>query len=146
MSHIRNTAIIEAIQKACHSYGVKKIAAELDKQPSTLYGELNPWGGEKAKLGLDDAIEIIRITGDATVLSLIAAELGYRLVSKNPHPDKTTVPEECCQDMEAYGKFVSVCNNPSSTEKEIRMARHEVAREIDETEDLAIEERRARLQ
>ena len=54
MKQIRNTAVMEALSEAVRKYGIKKIAPELDKEPSSLYGELNPYGDQsKAKLSLE---------------------------------------------------------------------------------------------
>lgn len=145
MDKIRNEDILEALQKAAQTYGIKKLAPMLDKQPSTLYGELNPWGeAGKAKLGLMDAFEIMRITGDFTALELLVADSGFRLASKNPEPDKKTVPEELCQDGEAVGDWMTVCTNPASTEAEVRKARQRIAKEVDETEALKLAEIRRR--
>lgn len=42
MSSLQNPTIIEAIQQAAQAFGIRKIAAALDKAPSTVYSELNP--------------------------------------------------------------------------------------------------------
>lgn len=63
METIRNQSVIEALQKAAQDYGIKELAALLDKRPSTLYAELKPWAEPgKAKMGIDDAVEIMRQT------------------------------------------------------------------------------------
>lgn len=145
MRKIRNEDILEALQRAAQAYGIKSLAPMLDKQPSTLYGELNPWGEPgKAKLGLLDAFEIMRITGDFTALELLAADSGFRLVCKSPDPDRETVAEEICQDTEKLGEWANVCGNPTSTEAQVRKARQNLAREVDQTEALKLKEIRER--
>ena len=62
MKQIRNTAVMEVLSEDARAYGIKRLAPELDKEPSSLYGELNPYGDQgKAKMSFDDAIEAMRI-------------------------------------------------------------------------------------
>ena len=99
MKQIRNTAVMEAMSEAVRKYGIKKIAPELDKEPSSLYGELNPYGDQsKAKLSLDDAIEAMRLTKNYAALELIAAELGMRVCPVDAMPDKEDVRDEMLDD------------------------------------------------
>lgn len=87
MTRVQKPEVIEAIQRAAQERGVKLIAAELNKAPSTIYAELNPWGDRAvAKLGLEDGLEIMRLTGDVTALELAAREQGYRLVPIDGDP------------------------------------------------------------
>lgn len=145
MCEIRTPAVIEALQYAAQAYGMKKLAPLLDKKPSTLYAELNPWGEQgKAKIGMDDAIEIMRITEDYTALELMAAELGFRLAAKDARPDKENVAEELCQDTQCIGEWARVCSAPDATETEVRRARQALAREADQTEALKVNEIKAR--
>jgi hypothetical protein len=82
------------------------LAGELDKAPSTVYSELNPWGDRsKFKLGLEDFIEISRLTGNHEALTLIADLLGYRLVKKTVHPGASTMYEEFHQDTSKVAEF-----------------------------------------
>lgn len=139
MSGIRNTSIIEALQRIAQKYGMKEMAAKLDKSPSTLYAELNPWGEPgKAKAGFDDAIEIMRESNDITPLVLVASEFGYHLVADNAAPDRQTISEEVCQDMEAMGQWASVCTDPSASERSVKETAHKLRQEICETEALKL--------
>lgn len=145
MSEIQKPSIIEHVQAAAQRYGIKVLAGELNKAPSTVYSELNPWGDRsKAKLGLEDAIEIMRITEDFSALELMAADLGFRLVVKEARPDKASVAEELCQDTQRMGEWARVCSDPKATETEVRRARQALAREADQTEALKVNEIKAR--
>jgi hypothetical protein len=102
MGEVQNPSVIERVQLAAQGYGIKRIAAELNKAPSTVYSELNPWGDRsKAKLGFEDAIEIMRLTGDYTPLVEAAASLGLAVVTESPVPDKSTSREEGADDLRA---------------------------------------------
>lgn len=106
MKQIRNTAVMEAMSEAVRKYGIKKIAPELDKEPSSLYGELNPYGDQsKAKLSLDDAIEAMRLTKNYAALELIAAELGMRVCPVDSMPDKEDVRDEMLDDTNMLSDF-----------------------------------------
>ena len=106
MKQIRNTAVMEALSEAVRKYGIKKIAPELDKEPSSLYGELNPYGDQsKAKLSLDDAIEAMRLTKNYAALELIAAELGMRVCPFDSIPDKEDVRDEMLDDTNMLSDF-----------------------------------------
>lgn len=106
MKQIRNTAVMEALSEAVRKYGIKKIAPELDKEPSSLYGELNPYGDQsKAKLSLDDAIEAMRLTKNYAALELIAAELGMRVCPVDAMPDKEDVRDEMLDDTNMLSDF-----------------------------------------
>jgi len=89
----------EAIQHAAHKFGVKALAAELDKAPSTLYDELSLSPGAKAKLGFDDALRIMVFTQDVKALRIAASKLGYALTPiEDPVPDRPTIEGECLDD------------------------------------------------
>lgn len=106
MKQIRNTAVMEVLSEAVRKYGIKKIAPELDKEPSSLYGELNPYGDQsKAKLSLDDAIEAMRLTKNYAALELIAAELGMRVCPVDSMPDKEDVRDEMLDDTNMLSDF-----------------------------------------
>lgn len=97
MDELRKAA--EAIQRAAHNYGVKALAPEIDKAPSTLYDELSLSPGSKAKLGFEDAARIMQHTGDHTALSILAYALGYSLAPLGAvTPDRATVEAECLDD------------------------------------------------
>ena len=106
MKQIRNTAVMEALSEAVRKYGIKKVAPELDKEPSSLYGELSPYGDQsKAKLSLDDAIEAMRITGNYNALELIAGSFGLRLCPIDAMPDKDDVRDEMLDDANLLSEF-----------------------------------------
>lgn len=107
MEEMQNPSIIEAIQAPAQQYGIKRLAGELNKAPSTVYSELNPWGDRsKAKLGLEDALEIMRLTGDYTALHLAADQHGFKLIAKSGFtPDAPTMFEEFTQDHKALVEF-----------------------------------------
>lgn len=142
---VKNSAVIEALSDAVRAYGVKRIAAEFGRTPASIYGELNPYGDQtKAKVSFDDAIEMIRLTGDTMPLKLAAASLGLTVSEKVVVPDKETVCEEIADDMEIYADFVRVCRDLSTSQADVRKVRDAVRREIDQTEKLAIKEREKR--
>lgn len=60
--------------------GAKAIAIAVGKSYSTLMREINPCD-TGAKLGVGTFMDIIKTTGDVRSLELLAAELGYRLIS-----------------------------------------------------------------
>lgn len=112
MKQIRNTAVMEVLSEAVRKYGIKKIAPELDKEPSSLYGELNPYGDQsKAKLSLDDAIEAMRLTKNYAALELIAAELGMRVCPVDSMPDKEDVRDEMLDDTNMLSDFHEAMRN-----------------------------------
>lgn len=55
----------------------KEIAARIGKPYPTLMRELNPWD-RSAKLGIEDAVAIIRVTGDRRILDIILEEAGLK--------------------------------------------------------------------
>ena len=139
MSTVQNPAIIEAFQKPAQSFGIRKVAAALDKSPSTVYSELNPWGDrQNAKLGLEDAITIAKITGDATGFAMIASELGYCLLPKDATPNKHTVAEELVDDMQELGHWAEVCTDPKATKPEVEREAATLIDEIIQTKNLKL--------
>jgi hypothetical protein len=77
MARLQTPEIIEAIQAAVHKYGVKELASKMDMAPSTLYQKVNPWGERSiSKIGLEEFLEIISITGDRVALDLINKEFS----------------------------------------------------------------------
>ena len=145
MCDIRNLPVIEAIQRAAQDHGLKALAPLLDKKPSTLYAELNPWAEPgKAKLGFDDALEIMRITGDFSGLDLAAATLGFRLCLMEANPDKNTVAEELADVMQELGTLARVCMQPDATEAAVHLVAAALHGEIDEAEKIKISKLRER--
>lgn len=133
MCEIRKPFIIEAVQKAAQAHGIKAVAAHLDKRPSTLYGELSPWPEPgKAKLGLDDALEIMRLSGDHTALALMAESLGYRLESVRVTPDHDDIRDEMLDDTSRVGLFHTLMREGAAVPVVVQ-ACHDAHRELDET-------------
>lgn len=123
MCEIRTPAVIEALQQAAQKHGIKALAAELNKAPSTLYAELSPWGEPgKAKMGLDDALEIMRLTGDFTPLEIAASAAGYRLEPLAALPDKPTVAEEVADVARELGNLADVYMDKCATPMDAEMA------------------------
>ena len=60
----------------------KVIAKQIGKPYSTLLREMNPYD-EKAKLGIETLMEIIRTTGDIAPLRFMAAEFGYGITTED---------------------------------------------------------------
>lgn len=134
MCDIRNPSIIEALQKAAQHFGLKALAPLLDKKPSTLYGELSPYAEPgKAKLGLDDALEIMRLTENHTALVLIAAAFGYRLESAHVHPDHADVRDECLDDAQKLADFHRLARDPEVPPQALRKAAQLVHDDVEET-------------
>lgn len=106
MKQIRNTAVMEALSEDARAYGIKLLAPELDKEPSSLYGELNPYGDQsKAKLSFDDAIEAMRTMHKYTALELAANSLGLRACPMDAMPDKEDVRDEMLDDCKLLREF-----------------------------------------
>lgn len=106
MKQIRNTAVMEALSEDARAYGIKLLAPELDKEPSSLYGELNPYGDQsKAKLSFDDAIEAMRTMHKFTALELAANTLGLRACPMDVMPDKEDVRDEMLDDCKLLREF-----------------------------------------
>lgn len=106
MKQIRNTAVMEALSEDARAYGIKLLAPELDKEPSSLYGELNPYGDQsKAKLSFDDAIEAMRTMHKFTALELAANSLGLRACPMDAMPDKEDVRDEMLDDCKLLREF-----------------------------------------
>lgn len=135
MRQIRNTAVMEALSEKVRAFGIKAAAPEVDKEPSSLYAELNPYGDQsKAKLSLDDSIELMRLVKDVSALELAAASLGYRLCPMHADPDKETVAEEIADIAEAFGKMSAACMNAATSQQTVHLLAAEVHQQVDEAE------------
>lgn len=77
--------LIEQMQRTASSYGTKLIASELNKAPSSLYAELNPYDAQ-GKLGLVDAARIMEMTGDIAMLDMLAGMFGCTLIRNDAAP------------------------------------------------------------
>lgn len=115
MSDITFPAVVEAIQKAAHKYGVAEMAGQMDMKPSSLYNALNPWGDRgTAKLGLEQALFIMRETGDHGAFLLMAAELGFRAIPLVAIPDHPDTREEMLDDNNMLTNFHAAIRNGES--------------------------------
>ena len=89
--------IIEAVRAAARRYpgGVAALAAVMDMAPSSLGNVLNPYADRTAvKLGLEQALFIMREAGDVSALRLMAAEFGYSLLPMGAQPDHDVSVEQ----------------------------------------------------
>jgi len=83
----------------------------LDKAPSTLNNELNPFPTPN-KLGLEDAWKIVQAIGDTSVMGHMASQLGFTLRHMAEHrPDAHDMAEECLQGLLAVAKFAEAARN-----------------------------------
>lgn len=100
-------AVHHAVMAQQHT-SVEFLAARLNKAPSTLYNELNPYphDGSTAKLGLEDAIRICELINDTTPLTQMADHFGYSLYDHNRDPDAENMREEVLQGYQATHEFL----------------------------------------
>jgi hypothetical protein len=87
-----------------------QLAEAIDKAPSTIYNELNPYPApdSRHKLGLEDAAEIARIIGDSTLARHFAALVCGRTLMDpaTGTPDGRDMDHECLQGFQATAKYV----------------------------------------
>lgn len=106
----KSRELIELFHEAVKTapLGFKGVAADLDKRPSTLYDELNP-APEKSgqgKLGVEDALEIMEMTGDSRPLEYMATRLGFTLRHMaDCTPDQPTLAGELLDDLPAIARL-----------------------------------------
>ena len=113
--------LYESLQQMVLDHGdIKSLVAEAfgtndlgkpNKAHWTLYREINPEDRE-AKLGVIDAVSLMRATGDHRPLNIIADLLGYDLVPRTATPDKGTLHAEMLDD------YPSICAMHSAIEEE----------------------------
>lgn len=99
--------IIEAVREAARNYpgGVKAMAAEMDMAASSLGNLLNPYADRQTvKLGLEQALYIMSVTGDITALHLMASKLGYHLIPTQAEPDHDSAGE-MLDDVQALARY-----------------------------------------
>lgn len=70
------TDFLRALQKTAHSYGLKRLAFEMDIPYNTLRNALNPTMSQN-HLHAEHVCEIFRITQDHTALHVLCEEHGY---------------------------------------------------------------------
>lgn len=126
--------IIKALRDAADSHGIPEIAAQFDMKAASLGNALNPWADRNlVKLGLEQAIEIMRISHDVTAMSLIADVLG--LVVHEPDdevPDKASTAEEVMDDTTTYGQLTEMLRSGAPVTAVVRKA-EDVVIEIHQT-------------
>ncbi|SNR99153.1 hypothetical protein SAMN04488503_2224 [Humidesulfovibrio mexicanus] len=89
----------------------------LDKAPSTLNNELNPFPTPN-KLGLEDAWKLIQKISDTSVLAHMATALGFLLRSNDEAcPDQPTLPEEMLDDVPALAAYHQAMRDELPTEQ-----------------------------
>lgn len=108
--------LIALFHEAAEAYPgkTKALAGDLDKRPSTLFDELNPALQKtgQGKLGAEDALEIMRLTGDNRPLEYMAAHLGFTLRPMTEHlPDGKDMAHECLQGLLAVAKFAEAARD-----------------------------------
>lgn len=129
---------VEAVQQAVQNsgYSNRYLAAELDKRPSSLYNELNPfaWDGCTAKLGLEDAIRIMEIIEDHTPLELISSHFNCSLRdrSRNHQQNDKNFDAECLESYQALSSFIKAAQEDASSYELVRLYNEVLA----ETEDI----------
>lgn len=106
--------IIEAVRTAARRYpgGVAALAAVMDMAPSSLGNVLNPYADRTAvKLGLEQALFIMREAGDVSALRLMAAEFGYSLLPMGAPPDHDVAGEQLddVQKLARYQEAIRKC-------------------------------------
>lgn len=98
--------IIQALHDAVMTAkAVPAVAARLDRRPSTIYGALNPYqdpdNPRKHVLGVEEAVEIMRLIGDHTALHVMAGLCGFRLVAMDQTVNGRDMTHECHQAIQA---------------------------------------------
>jgi hypothetical protein len=99
-----------AIMRADCPLSMAQLAEALDKAPSTIYNELNPYpsADSRHKLGLEDAAEIARAIGDESLARHFAAHVCGRTLMDpaTGQPDGRDMDHECLQGFQAVAEFV----------------------------------------
>ncbi len=85
----RFEAEFSALGCAARGVGIEILAAHLGKSDSTLRSELVPSQGPDSphKLGFDDALAVMYLSGDVTPLHRFLARLDQNIVPKRLEPD-----------------------------------------------------------
>lgn len=127
--------IIEAVQKAARLYpgGIRGMASEMDMAPSSLGNILNPYADRSVvKLGLEQALFIMKTSEDISALRIMASEFGCSLSSATDEPDAPTFEAEALQDYPPLVAFHEGCKRFRDGELS--------AAELDEFKDKAVRE------
>lgn len=102
------TAIVHDAVMGQDAVSVEQIADALGKKPFTVYGELNPSPGpaSTAKLGLEDAITIMKLLSNDALAKAVAREFGGECApGACVVPDKDTLDAEMLDDYPAMVSF-----------------------------------------
>lgn len=106
---------------------VPALAAQIDKRPSTLFNELNPYGSENGlthKLGLDDAVSLMRAVGDWSPLARILAGAGY-CVTAAPVAQPLTASNSCAHLADCMTGLSEVASTLANSLKDGALTRAE---------------------
>lgn len=123
----------KAILSSECSASVEEIAVELNKRPGTFYNELNPYHEGPAKLGLEDAHEAMKMAGSPDLVSAMALEMGYRLVSlAQVVPDQCDIRDELLDDLPPMTAFHEAIRRGEPMET-VNALMAKAIREIEET-------------
>lgn len=134
MNGIMYPAIIEAIQSSAQHYGMEALAPRIGMSKGSLYNALNPWGDRQtAKLGLEQALAIMAVTGDVTGLTLMAQELHHIVRPIGcQEPDKPTWQEEAVDDTARHGRMQALMA-AGATPEEVDAAKEAEKDDLDQT-------------
>lgn len=125
--------LYESLQQIVLDHGdIKSLVAEAfgtndlgkpHKSHWTLYREINP-DDREAKLGVIDAVNLMRATGDHRPLVIIADLLGYDLVARTAVPDKGTLHAEMLDDYPAVCAMHEAMDEEQPVEVVLNIAAH----------------------
>lgn len=125
--------LFELLQEAAQGYqhgGLRGMAEELGKGYSTLANELNPNNIERHKLGLQDAIRIMELTGDLRPLERISSRLGQVMVNIPADlPDQTDALKSLAEMAKESGEAITALSAALADGELTRAERKEIATE-----------------
>lgn len=105
--------------------GFSDLAESMDIAVSSLGNLLNPYADRNVvKVGLEQAIHIMKRKGDFSAFHLMAAELGFTAIPLYSKPDKPTAQEEMLDDVQdAAGYQAKYMQGASQEERTLQLAR-----------------------
>lgn len=109
------TAIVQTEAQASNT-SMKMLAAELDKAPSTLYQQLNPYDFN-GRLGVEDAHDIMKMVGSISLVEAMAADFNCRVECMDAKPDGEDMRHEQLQAYEAVGLFIQAVDKGFSSKE-----------------------------
>lgn len=120
--------IIEALRSVARprdKAGFRELAESMDMVSSSLGNLLNPYADRSVvKVGLEQAIHIMKERGDFSPLALIANECGFALIPMYSKPDKDTVLEELLDDTQEHAKLqAAVLENVPQHDRVLQISR-----------------------